>query len=412
MTASDALPVQFWDFDDETFNEEEVCGLNLQDCFCQPFDCDDIFYLQFNSDNPVFIRVHSTEFPDYDINLVEAADGIWAVNDPSHTWGLVAGTVSPECTTRRIQLIVYEDSTTTVGAPDTDWENIPADFTAGPYAGYAVFNDDFDSRAATTFTVNAAAVQKLFRARLPLSIPNGSSTNAITASISVTGVTSGSYLCVMYYGKEDGTPVSNVESKTLVNGVNVKTFTFTTLTDSAEYLFIFIDTTAEPTTFLTVITVTPSYVIFGGENPVLKSDCIEVAEQDGCTQLIQYTNSQDFDGISYGSAMSPDPNFYLRIPAVFYKRKNPQEQEDMELSDGEIVTLRNTITQKKLLETGFLPGYMHLKLQKVLMHDTVIINSIYWKKRDSYEDNQPDKYNLYRASVLLTKQGSIEKNTI
>jgi len=149
-----------------------------------------------------------------------------------------------------------------------------------------------------------------------------------------------------------------------------------------------------------------------GQQYIAKSDCISIKTPQDCTKLISYQNSTDFDGLIYGGTSSPDPTFYLRVPAMFYEEKNPQEQEDLELSNGHIVTIRQSIQEKRLLELGFMPGYMHRKLQKVLMHGAVIIDGDQWKKRDAYEDQPVKKYNLKRASVLLTKYDSVEKNTI
>lgn len=144
---------------------------------------------------------------------------------------------------------------------------------------------------------------------------------------------------------------------------------------------------------------------------VAQSDCLDIKQDHECTLLIEYENTSDFDNLSY-EAGSPGPSFQLRIPAVFHEEKNPQEQEDIELSNGRIITLRQTIQEKRLLEIGFVPNYMHRKIQKVLMHDTVFIDGDYWKRRDAYEDSPVKKYNLKRATVLLTKYDSVEKNTI
>lgn len=142
-----------------------------------------------------------------------------------------------------------------------------------------------------------------------------------------------------------------------------------------------------------------------------KSDCLDISLSHPETKQIQYTNATNFDGLYYENG-SPGPYFYLRVPAVFFEEKNPQDQEDLELSNGQIVTLRSSIQEKRLFETGYMPNYMHKKLQKVLMHDTIYIDGNYWKKRDSYDDSPVKKYNLKKASVLLTKYNSVEKNTI
>lgn len=108
------------------------------------------------------------------------------------------------------------------------------------------------------------------------------------------------------------------------------------------------------------------------------SDCIDVKESHNCTALINYTNATDFDGIVYDT--SPQPDFNIRIPAQFWKQDNPMEQEDSELSNGVIKTRRQTISEKQLLEVGYMPNYMHKKLQKILMHDTITIDGDQWKK--------------------------------
>ena len=144
---------------------------------------------------------------------------------------------------------------------------------------------------------------------------------------------------------------------------------------------------------------------------VLRSDCIHIADTHDCSVLISYSNSSDFDGLIYTDP-SPNETFYLRIPAMFFEEDNPQEQEDLELSNGVIVTLRQSIMEKRKLKTGYMPNYMHRKLQKILMHDSVYIDGDYWKKRDSYDTSPIEKYNLKTASVFLTKYDSVEKNTI
>lgn len=144
---------------------------------------------------------------------------------------------------------------------------------------------------------------------------------------------------------------------------------------------------------------------------LFRSDCISIKTDHECSFLVTYTNTSDFDNLIY-TIPSPNPSFYLRIPAMFFEEENPQEQEDLELSNGVIVTLRQSIVEKRKLETGFMPNYMHRKLQKILMHDSVYIDGDYWKKRDSYDTSPVKKYNLKTASVLLTKYDSVEKNTI
>ncbi len=141
-----------------------------------------------------------------------------------------------------------------------------------------------------------------------------------------------------------------------------------------------------------------------------KSDCIQLSESHDCTQLIEYSNPTNFDGIQYSDS-SPALTFFFRVPAMFHVEQNPQTQEDIETSAGVVITIRQSIQEKQLLETDYLPNYMHDKLQRVLMHKTITIDGNTWKRRDPYETNPIRKYNMKRASVLLTKYQSIEKNT-
>lgn len=45
MVISDALPVQFWSVDTDTYNEKNLQGV-FKRCFCHPWNCDDIIKLQ------------------------------------------------------------------------------------------------------------------------------------------------------------------------------------------------------------------------------------------------------------------------------------------------------------------------------------------------------------------------------
>lgn len=148
------------------------------------------------------------------------------------------------------------------------------------------------------------------------------------------------------------------------------------------------------------------------EIELLHSDCISVKDLHDCTELITYDNTVNFDGLVFETSGSPSGGpFYLRVPAQFWKENNPQTQEDHELSNGEVVTLRQTIQEKKLLELGYMPNYMHKKLQKILMMDSILIDGEYWKKRDEYESENINRYGLKRAKVWLTKYDSVKKNT-
>jgi hypothetical protein len=177
-----------------------------------------------------------------------------------------------------------------------------------------------------------------------------------------------------------------------------------------------------PNVFISSDTIKGIYFkVFNGATDLAKTDCVVIGgEVDyglytknydlDCSVTISYTNATNFDGILY--EQSPQPEFQITIPCQFDVEDNPQEQEDSELSNGVIVTIRQSIQQKRLLKTGYMPNDMHLKLQKILMHDTITINGTEWKKRDAYESEPVNRYGLKTASVLLTKYNSVQKNTL
>ena len=143
----------------------------------------------------------------------------------------------------------------------------------------------------------------------------------------------------------------------------------------------------------------------------LKSDFVQVRASHPTSLVIRYSNSSNFDGVIY-EAGSPPPVFYLRIQAMFHVEQNDQEGQDLELNNGSIKSMVQALREKRLLETDYLPMYMHKKIQKVLMNESIFINNDYWKQGDGYVTSPVKKYNLKMATVYLTKYNSILRNTI
>ncbi len=62
MTVPDASPVQFWDINDETFNEKDVCSIN-HECYIQPWICDDdiVIPMEATPGQPYMLEVFDTD---------------------------------------------------------------------------------------------------------------------------------------------------------------------------------------------------------------------------------------------------------------------------------------------------------------------------------------------------------------
>jgi len=428
MTISDSIPVQFWDIDEETFNEKAVCGMVKQDCFCQPFQCSDTIKIQFYDPNPLHWGLHVFDTSDQlitEIDFEEIATGYW------QTDAALDGSPCDQKLYFKIQKSeVFSDGAFNEGtgsypsdfsspAPNDAWYrisgtgNIATNWTHLSYLG-----DLCAYVAVTTATTTGGGTKSCdylshkfqqlqygFRA-FSYSFRQGAWSTSF-------GTWTGGSVVVVFYleGVQVGTQtiVTSLSQNTSYAGTfSTNISAFDEIAISVRWTFTHAGAFVGNNEF---------YVLNFNINEslaskyVAKSDCIELKETQDCTVLIEYENTSDFDGIAY-EAGSPGPSFQLRIPAMFFEEENPQEQEDLELSNGVIVTLRQSIVEKRKLETGFMPNYMHRKLQKILMHDSVYIEGDYWKKRDSYDTSPVKKYNLKTSSVFLTKYDSVEKNTI
>jgi hypothetical protein len=143
-----------------------------------------------------------------------------------------------------------------------------------------------------------------------------------------------------------------------------------------------------------------------------KSDCLDIRESQECTELMTYSNHKNFAGLVY-EGFSPVPTFNLRVPVVFFHESFPQEEEVHPLSDDTWIRLNSRMERKKLFDIGYVPYYMHQKIQLILMHDNIEIQGEQWKKRDSYNIEEGSKrFPKPKATVLLTDKNFIERNVI
>lgn len=152
--------------------------------------------------------------------------------------------------------------------------------------------------------------------------------------------------------------------------------------------------------------------IFRGANELFKSDCLHVKEVWDETVLITYSNARNFASLNY-SNVSPDPEFYIRIPAVFNEERFPEEQEVLELSNSREIQLNGQVKAQRELSIGPMPFHMHRKLKLVLKHQNVEIDCQEWVKEEEYEMKPGNKRNLLRqASVWLTEKDYIMRNVL
>lgn len=153
--------------------------------------------------------------------------------------------------------------------------------------------------------------------------------------------------------------------------------------------------------------------IFRGTNELFKSDCLDIKPIQDETVLFTYSSNRNFASINY-SSVSPDPEFYYRIPAIFYHEKHPQEKEVIELSNSKSIQLNAQIKVQRLLKVKDMPPYMHRKTILVLMHQFVTADLIDWVKEEDYEEIQSSnpRWPLNKAQCWLTEKDYIMRSVL
>jgi len=152
----------------------------------------------------------------------------------------------------------------------------------------------------------------------------------------------------------------------------------------------------------------------GGDPAVFfyKSDCLDFRTTHECTELITYSNNKDFAGLPYEN-QSPMPEFSFRAPMVFFHEDFPDDQEVHPKSDDTWMRLSSRLEKKRRIDFGYMPYYMHEKIQLILMQDNVEIDGLSWEKRDAYKiDDASRRYGLRKSSVWLTDKNYIKRNQI
>lgn len=144
-----------------------------------------------------------------------------------------------------------------------------------------------------------------------------------------------------------------------------------------------------------------------------KSDCISIKEYQKETVLINYHNNRIF--VSLNSAVgTPDPEFNLRIPAIFFRQRHPKTTEVIELSNSRSIQTTAGIEVQKLLQIKNMPAYMHLKTQLALSFQNVFIDDIEWVARENYEpvDSSNPRWPMNKAQIWLNRKDYIVHNIL
>lgn len=151
-------------------------------------------------------------------------------------------------------------------------------------------------------------------------------------------------------------------------------------------------------------------VIVGDGVDLAFSDCLDIRDHDNSI-LVSYRNHRNFAGLVYQD-LSPEFEFHLRVPAVFYHQRFPEEDETMELSTS-LVALNGTLRKQRLMDIDYVPYYFHEKLKLVLKHQFITIFNKEWIKQDAYEIAEGNKrWPIKKATCWLSEKEFIHRNVL
>lgn len=147
---------------------------------------------------------------------------------------------------------------------------------------------------------------------------------------------------------------------------------------------------------------------------VARTDCLDIKEDHDETILINYHNNRIFSSLN-SSVGTPDPEFNLRIPAIFSESDDryPRESEGMTLSNNRSLQLMASITRQRPIKVKPMPSYMHLKTTLALSFSTVTIDGLTWKLDEAYDkDAGNPRHSLKKATAWLTDRNYNPRNVL
>lgn len=383
MTISDALPVQFWPSDCDTYNETVPKGVH-EACFCAPWQCDDEIKDQFQDDTgqTFFLGVKNSSgvliaFFDYE----EIAAGVYAASFIPSEEGICDEDIQLVRMAASGVELLSNPSFVAALSPWTSEAGANANWTwnAGEYAVATGTTDNI----IQPFAAKAAGVY-VFEFR------SFSEANGYTIIIEVFNAA----VLVQQVVNEvlaDGSLQTRRRVVEVSGAFNTIKIRMVAPSGTPEFQLHF------------------AGMMTGVEHQ--KSDCLNVATIQDETELFRYSNERNVAGLVYAN-MSPDPAFSIRVPCRFFHEDFPEEDEAMELTSS-VITTSSSMKSQKLLEVKHAPYYFHKKLKIILKHHSVTNNGVAYKKEEKYEINKGNmRWPLKSATCLLTEKNSVLRNVL
>lgn len=139
------------------------------------------------------------------------------------------------------------------------------------------------------------------------------------------------------------------------------------------------------------------------------SEALKLLDNCDCSVLISYSNDTDFAGIDYDNGQI----FQTRIEAQFWIPEYEQDRSIYIDSAGNHIPLRQVVEKSLMLNTGYLPPYMHEKLALIFAHSFIEIDGKEYVTEDQYTFQFNDKlYMLSKGEVKLKEKRYYQENIL
>lgn len=363
--------MQFWLANCDTFNQKVVGGV-FSKCFYQPFNSSDEITVQFKdiaSQNYLLYMVEDGSGWTSLGAFTEVTSGLYQKSFTPQTQGVV---------TNEIQLYIVKNEF----EPNVASINVSGGLSSG----------QSQSSLSSVFT----AITRPSRIQ-------------IIASSTMTGSVISATTTVFYELRMNGVVVDG--GQFFLNGTSSVTNTYeVSNTEEYDQIYLLITNTSlvgSPGVHSVNATAYVRPLV-----DIAKSDCLSIKESHDETILINYHNNRVFASLN-SSAGTPDPEFNLRVPAIFFDERHPKESESMILSNSKSSQLNAQLRRQKWLKLKPMPYYMHLKTQLALVFNTVTIDNIQWILEESYEiDPGNPRYPLKKANAWLTDKNYVLRNVL
>ena len=398
VTLSDALPVQFWLSECDTFNEFEAQGVHHV-CWCQPWNCDDEIITQF---------LHTTGQTFYLVG--KNSDGYYLFSSPfsESATGVYYNSLIPsneDICDEKVQLLIVGSASLEFLDEASTWTNTLsswAEQTNNKFR-FNVPGNDFASSYMTFSSGLEAGTVVSFYLTVNTAVTNGT----VSVLVQITDNATSFFVTKSFFITSTGLQTVLVQLTVPLGSTATRMYFSVEHTggSAVDASFYFGTQTA------TVITPPMPVVAVHATGSHAKSDCLDVQTAHDETIFIEYSNTRNFAGLVFENE-SPDVTFKIRVPCRFVHEREPEEDEAIELTSSIVVTSSQIKTQR-LLEVKHSPYYFHKKLRRILKHQNVTIFDKLWKQEDAYEVIEGKKtWPLKSATCWLTQGNSVVRNVL